>query len=108
MRTATMNTNVDGDSPKIDQALGNIGWRERWKAARLQGADFRRFLALEFSASMKSLGYIGQPLDRMKLVRSTEKNLSLYYIALFSRSQTAYKFWGDVLKYGTDQTTFWD
>ena len=44
----------------------------------------------------------------MKLVRSDEKNLPLYYLALFSRRQTAYKFWDQVLKYGTDQTNLWD
>ena len=37
------------------------------------------------------------------MVRSDEKNLPLYYLALFSRHETAYKFWDDVLKYGTDQ-----
>ena len=57
---------------------------------------------------MASLGYLKKPLDRMKLVRSVEKNLSLYYLALFSRSETAYKFWDDVLRYSTDQTNFWD
>ena len=99
---------VDGDSPKIDEALGNTAWRERWKTAGTRRSDFRRFLAQEFSTSMQSLGYLEQPLDRMKLVRSTEKNLSLYYVALFSRHQTAYKFWDDVLKYSTDQTNLWD
>ncbi len=77
-------------------------------AGTLEGAgerrrDFRQFLAAEFSTSMKSLGYLEQRLDRMKLVRSDEKNLPLYYLALFSRHQTAYKFWDDVLKYSTDQ-----
>jgi hypothetical protein len=52
---------------------------------------------------MKSLNYIEQPLDRMKLVRSAEKNLPLYYLSLFSRHQTAYKFWDEVLKYGDNQ-----
>lgn len=99
---------VDGDSPKIDEALGNTEWRERWKTAGTRRSDFRRFLAQEFSTSMQSLGYLEQPLDRMKLVRSTEKNLSLYYVALFSRHQTAYKFWDDVMKYSTDQTNLWD
>ncbi|MGB8031172.1 MAG: hypothetical protein WCF30_16095 [Terracidiphilus sp.] len=42
----------------------------------------------------------------MKLVRSDEKNLPLYYLALFSRNQTAYQFWDEVLKYGTDQQSF--
>jgi three-Cys-motif partner protein len=99
---------VDGNSTKIDEALGNKAWRERWKATGIRRSDFRPFLASEFSMSMESLGYIKQPLDRMKLVRSDEKNLPLYYLALFSRHKTAYKFWDDVLKYGTDQTSFWE
>ncbi len=56
--------------------------------------------------SMESLGYLNKPLDRMKLVKSDDKQLQLYYLALFSRNETAYKFWDDVLKYSTDQTGF--
>ena len=55
---------------------------------------------------MASLGYLRKPLDRMKLVRSAEKNLPLYYLALFSRSEMAFKFWDDVLKYSDDQESF--
>ena len=40
----------------------------------------------------------------MKRVRSDDKNLPLYYIALFSRNKLAHDFWDDALKYGTDQT----
>ena len=98
---------VDGHSTKIDEALGNSAWRERWKSEGKR-KDFRRFLASEFSLSMQSLGYLPQPLDRMKLVRSVEKNLPLYYLALFSRNETAYRFWGDVLKYSSDQRGLWD
>jgi three-Cys-motif partner protein len=94
---------VDGNSTKIDEALGNTEWRERWKAVGVRRRDFRQFLAAEFSTSMKSLDYLEQPLDRMKLVRSGDKNLPLYYLALFSRHQTAFKFWDDVLKYSDDQ-----
>jgi three-Cys-motif partner protein len=98
----------EGNSTKIDEALGNTEWRERWKAAGLRRSDFRPFLAEEFCRSMESLGYLRKPLDRMKLVRSVEKNLPLYYLALFSRSETAFKFWDDVLKYSTDQKNLWD
>ncbi len=94
---------VDGESPKIDEALGNTKWRERWQAVGGKRGDFRKFLAAEFSRSMKSLGYLEQPLDRMKLVRSDEKNLPLYYLALFSQNKIAFKFWEDVLKYSDNQ-----
>lgn len=99
---------VEGDSTKIDEALGNTEWRGRWKAVGIRRRDFRPFLADEFCRSMESLGYLKKPLDRMKLVRSTEKNLPLYHLALFSRSETAFKFWGDVLRYSTDQKNLWD
>ena len=41
----------------------------------------------------------------MKEVRSDDKNLPLYHLALFSRSPRAYDFWDQVLKYSTDQTS---
>ena len=97
---------VEGNSTKIDEALGNTAWRERWKAVGVKRSDFRPFLAEEFCTSMESLGYLRKPLDRMKLVRSAEKNLPLYYLALFSRSEMAFKFWDDVLKYSDDQESF--
>jgi three-Cys-motif partner protein len=99
---------VEGDSTKIDEALGNAEWRQRWKATGMRRSDFRPFVAREFCRGMESLGYLKKPLDRMKLVRSLEKNLPLYYLALFSRSQTAFVFWNDVLKYSTDQKSLWD
>jgi len=97
---------VDGNHPKIDDALGNRTWRERWKNYPKGKRGFREFLAAEFALSMKSLGYLDVQVHQMKLVRSDDKNLPLYYLALFSRHSTAYQFWGQVLKYSTDQTTF--
>ncbi len=58
--------------------------------------------------ALASLGYLKKPLDRMKLVRSVEKNLPLYYLALFSRHEMAYHFWDDVLKYSADQRSLWE
>jgi three-Cys-motif partner protein len=97
---------VDGNHPKIDDALGNRDWRERWKVYPGGRKKFREFLAAEFALSMRSLGYLDVKTHQMKLVRSNEKNLPLYYLALFSRNQTAYQFWDEVLKYGTDQQSF--
>jgi three-Cys-motif partner protein len=99
---------VAGDSTKIDEALGNTEWRKRWEAVGVKQSDFRLFLLEEFCMSMESLRYLRKPLDRMKPVRSLETNSPLYYLALFSRSERAFKFWDDVLKYSTDQKNFWD
>jgi three-Cys-motif partner protein len=97
---------VDGEHKKIDEALGNTDWRERWRNNHVNRRNFIPFLAGEFALSMRTLDYLEQRLDQMKLVKSDEKNLPLYYLALFSRHSTAYQFWQQVLKYGTDQSSF--
>lgn len=97
---------VMDDAVKVDEFLGSRTWRERWKTAQTNAVPFPKFLAEEFAASMESLGYLPTPLHKMKQVRSDEKNLPLYYIAMFSKHSLAHDFWDDVLKYGTDQTVF--
>jgi three-Cys-motif partner protein len=96
------------DANKVDKFLGSNSWRERWATAQWDAVKFTRFLADEFTKSMATLGYIPPPHYTMKEVRSREKNLALYRLALFSRNERAYKYWEQVLKYSTDQTTFWD
>jgi len=96
---------VEGDSTKVDEVLGNKDWRQRWKDCGAKREQFGRFLASEFSLSMEALKYLKQPLDRMRLIRNDNK-VPLYFLALFSRHPTAYKFWDDVLKYSTDQQSF--
>lgn len=96
------------DADKVDKFLGSDSWRERWATAQWDAVRFTRFLADEFTKSMATLGYIPPPYYTMKEVRSHEKNLALYRIALFSRHERAYKFWDQVLKYSTDQQSFWD
>jgi len=94
------------DVLKVDEFLGSKTWRERWRIAEREGLMFPRFLAMEFAARMESLDYLPTPIHKMKRVRSDEKNLPLYYVAMFSRNELAHRFWDDVLKYGTDQTSF--
>jgi three-Cys-motif partner protein len=94
---------VREDASKIDDFLGSDTWRHRWLTAQWDAVKFTRFLADEFSKSMAELEYIPPPFYTMKEVRSHERNLRLYRLALFSRHERAYKFWDQVLKYGTDQ-----
>ncbi|HEV2214026.1 MAG TPA: three-Cys-motif partner protein TcmP [Terracidiphilus sp.] len=94
---------VDGGNKKLDEALGNALWRERWSAKPRPRDEFPNFVANEFALSMSNLGYMKCGLDKMKLVRSNERNLPLYYLALFSRHVRAYQLWDQVLKYGTAQ-----
>lgn len=90
-------------STKIDEFLGTNQWRSRWEAAQWRATRFPEFLAAEYAASMTRLGFLETPLYKMKKVRSGDKNLPLYYLALFSRSQKAHDFWRQVLKYETPQ-----
>jgi three-Cys-motif partner protein len=99
---------VKDDADKIDKFLGSRNWRERWATAQWDAVKFTRFLADEFTNSMAALNYIPPPFYTMKEVKSSEKNLPLYRLALFSRNPRAYKFWDQVLKYSTDQQFFED
>jgi len=96
------------DAVKVDEFLESKTWRERWRPAEKKGVPFPKFLAEEFAASMETLGYIRTPIHKMKLVRSGEKNLPLYYIAPFSKHPLALKFWDESRKYGTDQKTLFE
>ena len=91
------------ESHKIDEFLGYSAWRSAWATAQQNRMPFPNFLAQQFAERMETLRYLPQPLYNMKKVRSDEKNLPLYYLALFSRHALAYRFWEDVLSYSDDQ-----
>jgi len=86
---------------KIDQLLGTPSWRDRWTVAKQGGAEFPRFLAEEFAASMATMKYIPPPFYSMRKIFYYEKNYPLYAVGLFSRHQFAYELWDKALK-GTD------
>jgi three-Cys-motif partner protein len=96
------------DAVKVDQFLESRTWRDRWRSAEANAVPFPKFLAEEFAASMETIGYIRTPIHKMKLVRSDEKNLPLYYIAPFSKHPLALKFWDEARKYGTDQRSLFE
>jgi three-Cys-motif partner protein len=98
---------VREDSRQVDEFIGSSNWRDRWKEAQPEATTFPKFLAKEYARSMETLGYIAPASYEMKIVRSDEKNLPLYLLALFSRKALAYELWGEVLKYSTDQGQFW-
>ena len=95
-------------STKVAEFLDSPDWRAQWTRAESSGIAFPRFLAEAFSQSMETLRYIGQPFYKMKEVKSPEKNLPLYRLALFSRHDRAYSLWNEVLKYSTEQTQMFE
>ncbi len=90
----------------IDHYLGVSDWRTRWREADARGVTFRHFLAQEYANQMEKLGYKKVLLSKMKEVRSDENNLPLYHLAFFSKHELGYKFWGQILKYSTQQQSF--
>jgi three-Cys-motif partner protein len=88
---------------KIDQLLGTYSWLDRWKIAKQKGAEFPRFLAEEFAASMATMKYIPPPFYSMRKIFLYEKNIPLYAVGLFSRHPLAYELWDKALKGSDDQ-----
>lgn len=93
-------------SSKIEEFLGLPDWRERWTIAKGRRTQFPRFLAEQFSSQMQTLRYLPVTWDKMKQVRSDERNLPLYRLTLFSRHPLAYQYWDEILRYSTNQQTF--
>jgi len=85
--------------------LGDPGWRALWSASprRTQKDGAATFIADRFGQQMASLGYIYEDLKKAKVVRSTEKNLLLYHLMLFSRHELGHTFWKAVLEYAEPQ-----
>jgi three-Cys-motif partner protein len=98
---------LDVANHKIDNFLGLPDWRDRWLKETFNGNfSFPHFLAQTYAGQMASLDYLPVEFHQMKAIRSDEKNLPLYHLALFSRNDLAYKYWKDVLKYSTAQGSF--
>lgn len=93
---------------KIDRMLGNTKWRTRWNERVDVHEDFAKFLAREFANSMSEAGYLETHLDQMKEVKTHDKNIPLYYIAMFSKSQKAFDLWKQVIVYSAPQRGLFD
>lgn len=94
---------VKEDSDRIDRLLGSKDWRIRWREAQRDREKSTRFLAEEYSHAMSKIGYRATAIEEMIPVRSSDKNLLMYYLAFFSKHDKGYQFWEQVRKYSTDQ-----
>src|SRR5262249_27865413 len=94
------------ESKVVERFLGVPNWRAEWLTAKAKRESFSSFLMHRFSRQMETRGYISSPIEEAKLVRSTEKNLPLYRLILFSRHKLAKSFWEQARKYCDDQLVF--
>jgi three-Cys-motif partner protein len=90
---------------KVDRMIGNTAWRTRWNARTDIHEDFAKFLAREFARSMAEIDYLETPLHQMREVKTIDKKVPLYYLAMFSKNKTAFNLWAQVLKYSTKQSS---
>lgn len=94
---------IEPKNTVIADFTGCRDWREKWKAVEGKGQTFGLFVAELFGLQMQSLRYIFKGISDMIPIRSTEKNLLLYYLAFFCRHQRGHEFWSEAKKYSNDQ-----
>lgn len=98
-----MSQYVKPQNTKLDEFLGTSGWRAGWTEIKQASTSREMFIAQQFSKSMQRIGYIDPGPENMKLIRSVEKNLPLYRLALYSRHELGKKFWRDTIEYTQPQ-----
>lgn len=96
---------LDEGSSTVADFLGNPGWREAWSKA---GGEFGRFIVDQFGLSMKGLGFIYEGLGNEVLVHLTGKNVKLYHLAFYSKSELGMKFWRQARKYSDVQMNLFE
>jgi len=82
----------------LDMFFGTEEWRIVWKNAELQGEPFSGFVLRFYAEQMKKRRYLDRAAEQAELIRSMEKNLPLYRLALFSRHKLGGRFWNEVSK----------
>jgi three-Cys-motif partner protein len=90
----------------LENFIGNPDWRIRWVKEKPSGKLFENFVVEEFGRSMQALGYIDLGIQEAIMIRSDDKNLRLYRLALFSKHKLGPKFWKEAKKYSDPQTGF--
>jgi three-Cys-motif partner protein len=90
----------------VERFLAVPNWRAEWTVAKQKRESFSSYLMRRFSDQMEARGYIRAAIEETKLVRSTEKNLPLYRLALFSRHTRGKGFWEQARNYSDNQLGF--
>lgn len=96
---------VEYENDRIDNFLGDEGWRDRWLKLKKVKYDFRKYLAEEFVRKMMTLGYPETAMNTLFPIRSSDKKLFLYHLAFFSKSVRGYDFWNKARLGGPKQTS---
>lgn len=90
----------------LENFVGNPDWRTHWEKENMSGKSLEHFVVEEFGRSMQKLGYIDPGLREAIMIRSDDKNLPLYRLALYSKHRLGSKFWKETKKYSDPQKGF--
>jgi three-Cys-motif partner protein len=80
--------------------LGNPGWRLAWSEVR---GEFGNFVVDQFGQSMKRLGFIYDGPGDEVLFHLPRKNVKLYHLVFYSKSELGMRFWRQARKYSDPQ-----
>lgn len=94
---------VKPSSQIVENFLGRDDWRIFWEKAEKASMPFEQFIVNEFGKSMSSIGFIDPGLNLAVPIRSDDKNLLLYRLALYSRHTLGEYFWKETKKYTDPQ-----
>jgi three-Cys-motif partner protein len=78
------------ENASVSRFVGSDTWRTEWPKSKLSFGDF---VADQFGESMRRLDYVYEGLAGLQVVRSTEKNLALYHLGVFSKHPLGAEFW---------------
>lgn len=95
------------NNTSLDKFLGTSSWRVAWAERERRSQKFGIFIADQFCNRMKELGYLYEGLEDLELVRGTEKNLALYHLGFFSRSDLGRRFWQETKRHTNNQLKIW-
>lgn len=88
---------------RLSAFLGESRWIDGWASLSAPYSEFPRFIQGRLNAAMKALGFIEVESRDIRDIKVSGKNVYLYSLHLFSKSQVAIKFWRDSLKGTSEQ-----
>ena len=96
-------TYISNNNDKIANYLGQEDWRNIWESSGCLPKDFVKFLADQYDANMKELGYKNASRHPIKL---PGKNVPLYYLTFYSKHERGLDFFKKVDDYISNQLNF--
>jgi len=91
------------ESNVIDLYIKKTDWRDSFKKGETRKEEFIKFIAGVYDQNMLNLGYKVKNEGLKPKVDADEYNLSLYYLAFYSKNPLGNKFFSEIQKYHVDQ-----